>query len=185
MSAEKLKDKILYLRLRKKDKEAFVKVYNLYFDDIYRFIYFKVGNKEEAEDISSSVFLKTWDYIQNNNLGEFKSLKPFLYQVARNNVIDHYRKKSSVENLSLDHKDSRELEDEKQDVVKDIDLQRDYEEIIKGLQKLKDEYREVLIMRHVNELSISEIAESLNKTKGNVRVLIYRATKALKDVLKE
>jgi len=186
MSAEKLKEKILYLRLKKKDKEAFVKVYDLYFDDIYRFIYFKVNNKEEAEDISSSVFLKTWDYIQNNNLGEFKSLKPFLYQVARNTVIDYYRKKSNLKDFSLDHKDNKiDLVDEKQDLERDIDLKKDYSEVIKGLSKLKDEYSEILVMRYVNELSIAEISDILNKTKGNIRVIIYRAVQALREVIKQ
>lgn len=186
MSAEKLKEKILYLRLKKKDKEAFVMVYDLYFDDIYRFIYFKVGSKEEAEDISSSVFLKTWNYIQNNNLGEFKSLKPFLYQVARNTVIDHYRKKSELRDLSLDHENNTvDVVDEKQNPEKDFDLKKDYEGVMEGLKELKDEYREVLVMRHINELSISEIAEALDKSKGNIRVIIYRATQALREVMKE
>ncbi len=185
MSAEKLKEKILYLRLKKKDKEAFVKVYDLYFDDIYRFVYFKVNNKEEAEDISSSVFLKTWNYIQNNNLGEFKSLKPFLYQVARNTVIDYYRKKSELKDFSLDHeKNNIDVIDEKQDLGREMDLKKDYEQAVKGLKELKDEYREVLVMRHINELSISEIAEALDKSKGNVRVIIYRATQALREVMK-
>jgi RNA polymerase sigma-70 factor (ECF subfamily) len=184
MSAEKLKEKILYLRLKKKDKEAFVKVYDLYFDDIYRFIYFKVSNKEEAEDISSSVFLKTWDYIQNNNLGEFKSLKPFLYQVARNAVIDYYRKKSSSENLSLDHKNNTiDVVDEKQNIEGEIDIKKEHENLMSGLKELKDEYREILIMRYVNELSISEISDALDKTKGNVRVIIYRAVQALREVV--
>lgn len=185
MSAEKLKEKILYLRLKKKDKEAFVKVYDLYFDDIYRFIYFKVNNREEAEDISSSVFLKTWNYIQNNNLGEFKSLKPFLYQVARNTVIDYYRQKKELKDLSLDHENNGiDIIDEKQDFGKEIDLKREYEEVVKALKELKDEYREVLVMRYINELSISEIAEALHKNKGNIRVIIYRATQALRGVIK-
>ena len=65
-----------------------------------------------------------------------------------------------------------------------MDLKKDYEQAVKGLKELKDEYREVLVMRHINELSISEIAEALDKSKGNVRVIIYRATQALREVMK-
>ena len=53
------------------------------------------------------------------------------------------------------------------------------------MQEIKEEYREVIIFRFINELSIKEIAEILDKTKGNVRVLVYRALKALKELLSE
>ena len=80
MDIKSIKDKILYSRLKQKDKEAFIKAYDIYTDNIYRFIYFKVRGKEEAEDLTSQVFLKTWDYIQNNTLDQ-KTLKSLLYKM--------------------------------------------------------------------------------------------------------
>ncbi len=97
-----LSDKILYLQLQDKDKAAFIKAYDLHSDDIYRFIFFKVGRKEEAEDLTSLVFLKAWDHIQNNQLKDFKSLKALFYKISRNAVIDHYRKQSQRQEISLD-----------------------------------------------------------------------------------
>lgn len=182
MSAQ-INEKIIYLRLRQKDKEAFIKAYDNYIDDIYRFVYFKVNKKEDAEDITSLVFLKSWDYIQNNKLGDYKTLKSFFYKVARNAVIDHYRKASGQENVSLEREEGTiDVVDEKSDMAKEFDLKMDYEQLLALMSELKGEYKEVLMLRYVNELSVKEIADILEKDKGNVRVLIYRAINALKKI---
>ena len=187
MKAGKLNDKLLYLRLTKKDKEAFVKTYDLYFDQIYRFVYFKVSSREEAEDLTSIVFLKTWGYVQDKSIKDYNTLKSLLYKVARNSVIDHYRKKSSqAEQLSIDSgKMEIDLPDTNQDIHKNLEIADDYSQIKESLLELKEEYREIIVMRYVNELSIKEIALSLNKNRGNVRVTLYRALKALRNIVKE
>jgi len=182
----KINETITYLRLKQKDKEAFIKAYDNYIDDIYRFVYFKVNKKEDAEDITSLVFLKSWNYIQNNQLGEYKTLKSFFYKVARNAVIDHYRKTSGQENISIDQnrEDSHfDIADENSNIEKQFALKMDYEQLAEAMSGLKGEYREVLMMHYINELSIKEISEILEKDKGNIRVLLYRATNALKKIV--
>ncbi len=186
MKAGPLKDKILYLRLKHKDKEAFIKAYDLYIDNIYRFVFFKVNNKEEAEDITSSVFLKSWDYIQSNELVDYKTLKYLLYKVARNLVIDYYRKKSKQQKVIYDKDISNfEIVDKSQDVIGQAELAADFKFIEKKLFDLKDEYREIIILRYLNELSIAEIADILEKSTGNIRVLLFRALKALREVINQ
>lgn len=182
MKPGKLNDKLLYQRLKDKDKEAFVKTYDLYFDHIYRFIFFKVSSKEEAEDLTSAVFLKTWGYVQDKSVKDYQNLKALLYKVARNLVIDHYRKKSNqVEHLSLDDRDtSPEIHDAIQDPHKDLEMKESYAELSAKLFELKDEYRELIVMRYVNEMSIGEIASALDKSSGSIRVSLYRALKALR-----
>lgn len=176
-------DKALFLRLKEKDKEAFIKAYDLHLDDIYRFIFFKIGTHEEAEDLTAAVFLKTWDYIQTKDITAYTSLKSFLYKVARNLVIDHYRKKSLAANaLVSDDPAGLDLPDKSQDIHHELELRDDYSFIESKLFELKDEYREVITLRYVNELSVAEIARTLDKSRGNVRVLIYRAIKALKEL---
>ena len=182
----KIKEKILYSRIKNKDRQAFVKVYDLYVDQIYRFIYFKVGNKEEAEDLSSAVFLKIWSYLQENNIIDSKTLRPLLYKIARNIIIDHYRKINQRENVSLDKTmEQGGLIDVKQDIAQRAEVMSDLMVIETKLPELKEEYREVIIMRYINELSIKEIAEILDKSKGNVRVLIYRALSTLKELMNQ
>ena len=184
-----IKEKQIFSRLKKKDKEAFVLAYDAYLDSIYRFIYFKVGSQEVAEDITSQVFLKTWDYIQNNNLRDYKTLKALLYKVARNTVIDHYRKESRKAESSLDTTvgDNNEVNiaDPGQDILSKISAKADYEIVVLRMRDLKDEYREAIVLRYINELNIKEIAEVLDKSRGNVRVLIYRALQALKELVED
>lgn len=183
MKVNRLEDKILFSRLKSKDKQAFIKIYDLYTDQIYRFVFFKIGNKEEAEDLASAVFLKTWSYIQEGNLINYKTLRSLIYKIARNLIIDHYRKVSRQDYVTIDNPDNKiELVDEKQDINKQAELTSDFVSIEAKLTQLKDEYREVIVLRFINELSISEIADILDKSKSNVRVLVFRALKSLREL---
>jgi len=179
----KASDKEILFRLKESDRNAFMAAYDKYIEDIYRFVYFKVSNHDEAEDLTSQVFLKVWNYIQTNSMGEYKTLKSFLYKVARNLVIDYYRKNANKNEFSLsDEAAPIDIKDEKQDPIGELELKYDIESLEKNLDKLKTEYREVIIMRYINELDIAEIALILEKSKGNVRVLIFRALKALREI---
>ena len=186
MRASEIQDKILFSRLKSKDKQAFIKAYDLYIDQIYRFIFFKVGRKEEAEDLTSAVFLKTWNYIKDGNLTNYKTLRALIYKIARNLIIDHYRKVSHEETIAIDNPNIKiDLADVKQDISRQVELTADFIIIENKLSELKDKYREVIILRFINELSIAEIAEILNKSKGNTRVLVFRALKALRELVSE
>ena len=182
MKTSKFQNRILFARVRSKDKQAFIKAYDLYIGQIYRFIYLKVGDKETAEDLTSEVFLKTWNYINDGNSIIEKTLRALIYKIARNAIIDHYRQASYQADVSID-KNEIDLADDSQDTKKQIEISDDIAIIEAQLQKLKDEYREIIILRFVNELSITEIANILNKSKGNVRVLTHRALSALRGMM--
>jgi RNA polymerase sigma-70 factor (ECF subfamily) len=182
----KMKERQIYNRLKKGDKEVFIEAYDLYIDKIYRFIYFKVSNKEEAQDITSSVFLKTWNYVHNNKLGEYKTLKALLYTIARNSVIDYYRKNNKPNTLEIDNEDLNiQIKDEKDDAGKKMDIYLDIKNVEEKLGEMKDEYREIIVLKYVEELTTVEISKILNKSKGNVRVLAHRALGALQKLVQD
>jgi len=183
MRLEKIKDKVLLAKIKNSDRQAFIKAYDSYVDDIYRFIYFKVGSKEEAEDLTSAAFLKSWGYLQNNSLTDYKTLKSLFYKIARNLIIDHYRKNNRWAKISINNGTIFDINDERQNIAKQVELTLDLVVIETKLTKLKDEYQEVIILRYINELSIKEIADILDKPKGNIRVLIYRAISALRELI--
>jgi RNA polymerase sigma-70 factor (ECF subfamily) len=180
-------DKKLFFRVKKKDKDAFIEAYDLYADDIYRFVFFKIGNDEDAKDLTSAVFLKVWNFAQSRGLDESKSLRAFIYKTARNLIIDHYRQLRETEARLDDEEKILEelLHDEKQDLKKSSELLSDLEQVKRGLTELKDEYREIIILHFIDELSFAEISEVIGKTAGNIRVLTFRALQALKNVLEE
>lgn len=185
MKIGKIEEKLLLYKIKQNDKAAFIRTYDLYVDQLYRFIYFKVGNREEAEDLCSAMFLKAWHYILKNSLKDHKTLKALLYKISRNLIIDHYRKTKNRETISLDDENGIKLADEKQNLNYDLELKADLLVLETKLPELKDEYREVIILRFINELSIKEIAEVLDKSRGSVRVLIYRSLNALKELLSQ
>ncbi len=176
---QKIKEKILLFKVRtKRDPEAFGELYDMYVERIYRFVYFKISNKEEAEDITSDIFLKVWNYLIDNQDKEIQSFAGFVYRITRNAVIDFYRERAkktecSIENLVI-------VSDDK--TLQNIETSQEVVQLLETLKKLKQEYQEVILLRHVEELSISEISEILSKKKTNVRVILHRATKKLKEL---
>lgn len=182
---KKFKNKQALDRLKKRDREAFTKAYDENVSDIYRFVYYKVGSDEEAKDITSTIFLKTWNHIQNNTLEDAKTLRALFYKIARSTIIDYYRSSASTRPVSLDAEDVNidipvEVDEEGR-----LDIKADIELIHTKLPLLKAEYKEVIVMRFINELEIEEIADITGKSKGNVRVLSHRALGALKALLEE
>jgi RNA polymerase sigma-70 factor (ECF subfamily) len=178
-------EKLLLYRLRtKNDPESYAKLYDAYVEQIYRFVYFKVSSKEEAEDITSEVFLKAWHFVQEKK--EITSFRGLLYRIARNCIIDLYRKKSAKPEAYLDDQLEAGLEvGDKGKWFKDISTKLESEKILEALKKLKQEYQEVITLRYVDELEIEEIAEIIGKGKVTVRVTIHRALNKLQQILKK
>jgi len=177
----KFSQKVLLLKLKTKDPEAFGQFYDLYVNKIYRFVYFKVSSSEEAEDITAETFLKIWEYIFNDR--KIENLNAFTYQVARNLVVDFYRKKSQQKLIGDSEEKLQRMPDDRESAAEKMELQSDVEQIEKYLKQMKEEYREVIILKYIEELTVSEIAKILGKKKGNVRVLAHRALNTLKSLI--
>ena len=179
-----LKEKFLLFRIRTHgDADAFGELYDHYVKPIYRFIYFKVSSAEHAEDLTSQTFLKAWQYVQEKR--EVTHFQALLYSIARSNIIDHYRAtKHEHLTVTLDDEHASTVSDDAANRLRnDIDITLDATAVIARLQELKDEYREVLVMRYLDDMDTDDIAEALQKTPTNVRVLLHRATKAFTELL--
>ncbi|HRU90246.1 RNA polymerase sigma factor [Patescibacteria group bacterium] len=178
-------DRLLFLRLKNKDQAAFMRAYEAYRAGIYRFIYFRVNSEAEAQDLTSSVFLKVWSVVQAGKLKDYRSLRSLLYTVARHTVIDYYREGSGG-NVSLDDETAEiEVVDNRLDIQALMEQDSDLKLIYEALDQLKPEYREVIMLHFVSELSVKEIAEVIDKKPGNVRVILHRGLEALRKLTKE
>ena len=180
MKPGSLKEKIAVAKLNLKDASAFEEIYNSYIDKIYRFIYFKVETKQEAEDLTSQTFLKIWQYAIEGKIKTKESFQSFVYQVARNTVIDYYRSSQKKKANEVDLQNAENISS-KESPEKELDKKIDIQNLEKKIKQLKNEYQEAIMLHYINELSIEEISKIINKKRGTVRVLLYRAIKALKD----
>ncbi len=159
--------------------EAFGILYNQYMPQIYRFVMLRVGsNREEAEDLTHEVFVHAWQNIPTYSERGFP-LSSWLYQIARNRIIDHFRTKKS--NVPLD--DYAASEEVDTAFGPDVDVTLALERVQEAIRKLGEEQQTVLIMRFVEDRPTSEVARVLGKTEGAVRLVQHRALRALRDVL--
>lgn len=181
-----LVDRYLLYRIRaKRDAEAFAKIYDRHVEAIYRFVVFKLPKKEDAQDVTAEVFTRLWQHIQSK---EINNIKAYLYQIARNLVADFYRKQehfpdtesadvtfdgeSASYDTYTDNGRSREQ----------IEARGELSLVLDQLDKLKEDYRDVLALRLIDGLSFAEIGVILGKEAGNVRVIYHRGLKAIKQI---
>ena len=174
-----LKEKIVFLKLKSGDPEAFGFFYDKYVTQIYRFILIKVSDKQIAEDLTQDVFLKTWQHLVDQK--KVSHFRAFIYQIARNIVIDYYRQVDR-QSLPLEYADDIAAVDT---VSAKLEVNLDAESLLKYLHKIKEEYQEILIFRYIEDMSIDEIARILQKDKNNVRVTLHRAINKFKEIINQ
>ena len=185
-----LLDRYLLYRIRiRQDPEAFAKIYDRYVLSIYRFVYLKVPLKEDAEDLTSEVFLKCWRFIQERGdvSNGVRDVRALLYQIARNAIADWYRARAvrTTEVVSVTFSLSEPSSDSERDISdrgkgkNAIEAHADVQMVMEQIDRLKDDYRDVLTLRLIDDLPFDLIGQVLEKTTGHVRVLYHRAKKAL------
>lgn len=162
------------------DPEAFGLLYEYYLPRIYRFILIKVSHKEQAEDITHLTFLKAWESVKSYKHRGYP-FGSWLYRIARNAVVDHYRRgvvQVSIEDVSAE---ALGVDDS---LLEDVDVKIQWDDLLEAMKALKEVEQDVLIMRFVEDLPHQEIAKAVDKTEGAVKVIQHRALKKLKEALK-
>ncbi|MGD2163165.1 MAG: sigma-70 family RNA polymerase sigma factor [Anaerolineales bacterium] len=155
--------------------EAFGQLYERYLDRIFRYVRSRVGQEHVAEDITELVFLRSFESLDSYE-ERGHPFSAYLYQVARNLLVDHYRQPDDevplqkVQNTEPSDGDSEKLA---------IQSER-LEVLVEALAQLPDEYQEVIRLRILMQLPTADTAEWMNRSDGAVRVLLHRAMKALK-----
>lgn len=156
--------------------------YGKYVKKIYSYLYFRTGrNQDLAEDLTSEVFLKA--------LENFSSFDPtnasfgaWVYAIARNHLIDHYR----VSRTSVPLDDISETHAAPQgDLGAQLDNKAHLRVVITAINKLPPNYRDILTLKYLNGFNNTELEQVLGKSQTNIRVLVHRSLAALKDTLKQ
>ena len=170
-----MEDREILKKAQKGDSDAFSMLYKQYLPQIYRFIFLKTGEKELSEDLTSQVFLQAWRNIRKFRIRN-NPFSSWLYQIARNLVIDFYRKNKNI--YSLDESISVENYDQTEDNIDKNEQKKILNEAIKELPEIQ---QTIIILRFVEGLSDNEISKIVKKREGTVRVIQHRAIKSLKE----
>lgn len=165
---------------RGKSEELFVELYNTHVDAIFRFCYFKTGDREVAKDLTQDTFIKAFKYLGK---GEIKNAKSFIYTIAKNTVIDFWRKKKSIPESHLPEGFFEYISEKNNPTIVDTDV--DYYTFLLLLEKLSPIDREVIVLRFVEDMSPKDMAKLLGGRENTILVRISRAKEKLRQLLKE
>lgn len=172
------------MRLAKEgDTDAFAKIYEVYFVPVFRYIYLRVKEKQDAEDLTQTVFLKVYQAVLRFEEQD-RSPLAYFFTVARNTVIDHWRKKKAVllENPEKEVVETPQAAEDPEDIVQKNEIANTLQQAIR---ELTEEQQSVIILKFINDLSNKEISNITQKSEEAVRQLQCRAIKALRQYFKE
>ena len=162
------------------DSEAFGRLYDMYVDRVYRHVYYRVGSTEDAEDLTQQVFLKAWQAIGRYN----KTSTPFLawlMRISHNLIIDFYRSKK--DKAYLDFEIAAGDSPSSPESVAETEF---YQQLVRrAILRLPADQQQVIMMSFIEGFSYAEIASTLGKSGGAIRVIQHRALKKMRNILEE
>ncbi|UCD08085.1 MAG: RNA polymerase sigma factor [Dehalococcoidales bacterium] len=156
--------------------EAFGELYTYHVKKIYRYVYYQVHSKERAEDITQEVFLKAWKAIGSCK-GKEKTFSSWLYRIAHNLIIDKLRKSQK----QLAHE--AELPEDIRDTADGMEISLEQRDLLQVIDVLSPSQRQVILMKFIEDMDNQEIAETMGKSTGAIRILQMRALETLRKTL--
>jgi RNA polymerase sigma-70 factor (ECF subfamily) len=178
--AEDPDERDLLERASNADPEALGALYDRYVGRIYNYIYHRVGQADLAEDLTAQVFARMLESIREGRAWR-TSFSGWIYRIAHNLVIDHYRRRGRASFVELE--EAAPIMADEADPLRKVEARLESEHLRTALGKLTEEQAEVISLRFLDEFSIAEVAAMMNKTEGAIKALQYRAVLALRRVM--
>ncbi|MBI5138178.1 MAG: sigma-70 family RNA polymerase sigma factor [Candidatus Vogelbacteria bacterium] len=158
-------------------EKIFLEAYEAYADAIFRHCLFRVREREKAKDITQETFTRTWEYMRSGKKIDY--MRAFLYRVAKNLIIDNGRVSGRTTSLESCMEDGMQPEE---DEGVPYEFSAEARMLAKYVDQLDPMYREVIIMRYMEDLSVHDIAHQIGETETNVSVRIHRAIEKLRTL---
>ena len=167
-------------RAKQLDAAALEAIYDLYAPKIHRYLYRRLGDADLADDLTAQVFLRMLEAIQKGQAWK-TSFSGWLYRIAHNLVVDHFRRRSRTRSVSLD--DAPPLLAADGNPVEMTNRKLAHERLLLAVQQLTHDQAQVVAMRFLEGHSVFEVASALGKSEGAVKALQYRAVIALRGLM--
>jgi RNA polymerase sigma-70 factor (ECF subfamily) len=172
-------ERVLVQRAIDGDADAFGELYQQHMDAIYRYVLFRVSNSQDGEDLTEQVFLKAWEALPGYEDRGYP-FASWLYRIAHNAVVDFHRRHATTTVALADH---GELASHEEDTLQQVIRASEMTELASAITRLGEEHQQIIVLRFVEGLDHSQVAEIMNKSVGACRVLQHRALSALTRVL--
>ena len=167
-------------RAQQNDPNAFAELYDEYFDKIYRYIALKIGDKEEAEDMTQQVFLKA-----RQSISSFKwkgvPFSAWLYRIAHNLIVDYLRKSKKRPDTLPDETIITDNSGNNPEQL--VEKRMDIEQVMEAARHLTEAQREVISLRFAGEMPIAQVAKIMGKSQGAIKALQHSAIVSLRKML--
>lgn len=170
----------LVKKAKGRDPEAFGLLYDEYVDQIFRYVYYKVGNFTEAQDLTGQTFLKSFENIDSYEMRDV-AFSSWLYRIAHNLVVDFFRRESKRENVPIEEQPptTSNRGNPVETVLADLESERLY----RAMGKLTHNQREVLVLKFIDNLSNNQVAEIMGISIGAVKSTQKRGLLSLNRIL--
>lgn len=162
------------------DTAAVGTLYQQHHQAVYRYLYYRTGDPQVAEDLTSEVFIRVIRSLQGYRPQDVPFLA-WLFQIARNLSIDYYRKVNNEPLVSLEEN----LRAGNDDPTKDVDRRLTSQKLIEALRNLSEDQRDVIVLRFVSGMPIADVAQALSKSEDAIKGLQRRGLIALRQLLVE
>ena len=184
--AEDLYSSRLVVRAQRGDAEAFAALYVRYFDWVYSYLRMTLRDRHDAEDLAQQVFLKVFAHLDSYEVGPERSFRPWLFRIARNQLIDHVRKERPAlledpERIADPH--GRSARGADVETLQSTLAWMSDSEVALFIERLPLAQRQVITLRYMIGLTPEEVAEVLGRSAGSIRQLDYRARLNLQERL--
>lgn len=162
------------------DREAFATLYSFYSPLLFKALYpLTQKSKEDTEEIIQELFLTIWN--KRDKMLTIRSFRPFVFRLARNKVIDWYRKKEVKKDYSTFYNEY--TKDDAVNVSDELLFEEYYSIAMDAIEKLPARQKQIFNLRHDNDLSLNEIADKLQISIHGVKKQLYEATRFIKEYL--
>jgi RNA polymerase sigma-70 factor (ECF subfamily) len=175
-------DEPALVRAAQNDAQAFAALYDLYVQRVYRYCYYRTNHAPDAEDLTAQIFMAALEGLQRYRQdGHFGG---WLFSIARKKVADYHRRAPYATHVPLDESVLPPIHaDLSADLAVDVEKSQRRERLLKLIQALAEDERDLIHLRYVAELSFAEIARTLQKNEEAVKKSLYRLLARLKQQL--
>lgn len=178
-SAQSLSQEALWIEAARNDLSAFEPLYRKYYEQIYAFVYRRIEDKDDVQDVTSLVFEKAMLNL-NKYVSKGWSFGSWLYRIALSETGNYYRKNARAIKVSLSSESIQQLCEEMDDLSDMRELQA---RLLHALQSLKPGDMELVLLRYVEKLPYHELADMRQTTENALRVKLHRILESLKTKL--